>query len=77
MTRVDEAQEAELELADSRRAAEQRLADLKSAVAAVSGSVGRVPRNATLWLLVMAAAGGFALASPLVFRRRRQRRRRS
>jgi hypothetical protein len=61
--------DAEERLLASRRQAEERLAEVKSAVAA---EVGRVPRAASLWLVVLAGAGGFALA--LRNRRRRVRR---
>jgi hypothetical protein len=66
----EERREADLEVAVSRRVAEQRLTELKSAVAEVAGDVARVPRSAALWMVVLAGAGGFALS----FRRRQKRR---
>jgi hypothetical protein len=62
--------EAELRLAQSRRLAEEKLAEVREAVAE---EAGRVPRNATLVLAGLAAAAGFALA--VRSRRRRARRR--
>jgi hypothetical protein len=67
----DRRRESELEIEQSRRAAEERLAEVREAVAA---EVGRVPRNATLVMAGLAAAAGLALA--LRIRRRRGRRRR-
>ncbi len=70
MSNLDDARhEAEARLLASRRAVEERLAEVKSAV---EGTVGFVPRNAALLLALVAGAGGFALA----LRRRRNRRRR-
>jgi hypothetical protein len=66
----DPRSEAELRLEQSRRLAEERLAEVREAVAE---EAGRVPRNATLLLVGLAAAVGFALA---VRRRRRSPRRR-
>jgi hypothetical protein len=62
----DARREAELRLETSRRIAEERLAEVRSAV---GNEVGRVPRNASLLLVGLAAAAGFALA--LRSRRRR------
>ena len=62
----DPRSEAELRLEESRRLAEERLAEVREAVAE---EAGRVPRNATLVLVGLAAAVGFALA----FRSRRRR----
>ena len=62
----DPQSDAELRLAQSRRLAEERLAEVKEAVVE---EAGRVPRNATLVLVGLAAAVGFALA----FRGRRRR----
>jgi len=59
---------AEQRIDQSRRLAEERLAEVREAVAV---EAGRVPRNATLVLAGLAAAVGFALA----LRRRRRRRR--
>jgi hypothetical protein len=59
---------AEQRIELSRRLAEERLAEVREAVAE---EVGRVPRQATLVLAGLAAALGFALA----MRRRRRRRR--
>jgi hypothetical protein len=61
---------AELEIEQSRRLAEERLAEVRDAVAV---EAGRVPRNATLVVAGLAAAAGLALA--LRLRRRRGRRR--
>jgi len=61
---------AELDIEQSRRLAEERLAEVRDAVAV---EAGRVPRNATLVVAGLAAAAGLALA--LRFRRRRGRRR--
>ncbi len=62
--------EAELRLERSRRLVEERLAEVRSAVEC---EVGRVPRNASLLLIGVAAAAGLALA---VRRHRRRRLRR-
>jgi len=66
----DRRRAAELEIEQSRRLAEDRLAEVREAVAV---EAGRVPRNATLVLAGLAAAAGLALA--LRIRRRRGRRR--
>jgi hypothetical protein len=62
----DPRRESQLRLEESRRIAEERLAEVREAVAA---EAGRVPRNATLLMVGLAAAAGFALA----FRARRRR----
>ena len=59
-------EDVELRLEQSRRLAEERLAEVREAVVE---EAGRVPRNATLVLAGLAAAVGFALA----FRGRRRR----
>jgi hypothetical protein len=64
----DEQRDAELQLLSSRRQAEERLAEVRSAVAA---RVGHAPRKVSLLLVILAGAGGFALA----FRGRRRGRR--
>lgn len=66
----DRRREAELQIEESRRLAEERLAEVREAVAT---EAGRVPRNATLVAIGLAAAAGLALA--LRGRRRRGRRR--
>ncbi len=66
----DRRRESELQIEESRRLAEERLAEVREAVAT---EVGRVPRNATLVVVGLAAAAGLALA--LRGRRRRGRRR--
>jgi hypothetical protein len=66
----DRRRESELQIEESRRLAEERLAEVREAVAV---EVGRVPRNATLVVVGLAAAAGLALA--LRGRRRRGRRR--
>jgi len=66
----DRQRAAELEIEQSRRLAEERLAEVRDAVAV---EAGRVPRNATLVVAGLAAAAGLALA--LRLRRRRGRRR--
>ena len=69
--KVDEARRAaELRLEASRRLVEERLDEVKSAV---ETKVGAVPRNASLLMVMLAGAGGFALA----FRQGRRARRRS
>ena len=65
----DTGSDFELRIEQSRRRAEERLAEVREAVAE---EVGRVPRNATLLLAGVAAAVGFALA--MRGRRRRSRR---
>jgi len=65
----DRRSEAELQIEESRRLAEERLAEVREAVAI---EAGRVPRNATLVVIGLAAAAGLALA----FRGRRRRGRR-
>jgi hypothetical protein len=66
----DRRRETELQIEESRRLAEERLAEVREAVAT---EAGRVPRNATLIAIGLAAAAGLALA--LRGRRRRGRRR--
>ena len=66
----DRRRETELQIEESRRLAEERLAEVREAVAV---EAGRVPRNAMLVAIGLAAAAGLALA--LRGRRRRGRRR--
>jgi hypothetical protein len=66
----DRRREAELQIEESRRLAEERLTEVREAVAS---QAGRVPRNATLVVIGLAAAAGLALA--LRGRRRHGRRR--
>ena len=65
----DERSETDVRLEQSRRLVEERLTAVRLAV---EDEVGRVPRNASLLLIGVAAAAGLALA----LRRRRQLRRR-
>ena len=69
MNRVEEARrEAERRLELSRREVEERLAQVRGAV---ESEIGRLPRAASLLLVLVAGAGGLALA----LRGRRPRRR--
>jgi hypothetical protein len=72
MSEQDDArQDSELRLEQSRRLAEQRLAEVRSAV---EREAGRVPRNATLLLAGVVAVVAAGLALTLRGRRRARRR---
>jgi hypothetical protein len=69
--RDDTRQETELRLEQSRRLAEQRLAEVRSAV---ERQAGRVPRNATLLLAGAAVVGAAGIAGLVLALRGRGRR---
>jgi hypothetical protein len=70
MSQVEEARRlAEQRLAESRRLAEERLAEVR---VAAESDFGRLPRAASVLLVLVAGAGGLALALRGLRHRRRR-----